>query len=92
MENPFEILLERFNQLERTVLENINKKNSTIPLPARTPDELMTRVETAAFLKVSKVTLWNWDKKGILNPRRLGNQVRYLKSEVMAANKPIRRR
>ncbi|GAB3923409.1 helix-turn-helix domain-containing protein [Larkinella terrae] len=52
------------------------------------PDELLTPEETAQFLKVSKVTVWDWSRRGILSPRRIGNQVRYLKSELLAAARP----
>ena len=53
-------------------------------------DELLTPEETAKLLKVSKVTVWDWDKRGILNARRIGNQVRYLRSEVIAAARPTK--
>ncbi len=60
------------------------------PTPQPEADELLTPEETARLLKVSKVTVWQWSKPipGILNPRRIGNQVRYLKSEVLAATVP----
>lgn len=48
-------------------------------------DELLTPEETAKLLKVSKVTVWDWSKRGILNKHHIGNQVRYLRSEVIAA-------
>lgn len=53
--------------------------------PATEADELLTPKETAQLLKVSTVTVWDWEKRGILNARRIGNQVRYLRSEVIAA-------
>ncbi len=56
----------------------------------RDPDELLTPKETAELLKVSSPTVWDWGKRGILNPRRIGNQVRYLRSEVIAAAKPTK--
>lgn len=56
--------------------------------PAAPLDELLTPEETAQLLKVSKVTVWDWEKRGILNARRIGNQVRYLRSEVLAAARP----
>lgn len=65
-----------------------------LPTPPAAPldaDELLTPDETATLLKVSKVTVWDRGKKGILNPRRIGNQVRYLKSEVLAVAKPTKR-
>ena len=62
------------------------------PPPTDEVDALLTPEETAKLLKVSKVTVWQWSKPspGILTPRRIGNQVRYLRSEVMAAIRPTR--
>ena len=47
-----------------------------------TPPEYLTRQETAKILKVSLVTLSDWNKKGILNPYRLGNLIRYKRTEI----------
>lgn len=60
--------------------------------PANEVDVLLTPKETADLLKVSTVTVWAWSKStpGILNPRRIGNQVRYLRSEVLAAARPTK--
>ncbi|WP_170069474.1 helix-turn-helix domain-containing protein [Spirosoma pollinicola] len=87
----FDQLPEAVYQLRQEIgeLKQLLKEKSVAPVPDA--DILWTRCETADFLKVSTVTIWSWDKKGILNPRRIGNQVRYLKSEVMAANKSIRK-
>ena len=67
------------------VKRNLPPANSAAP-----PDELLTPEETAKLLKVSKVTIWDWEKRGILNARRVGNVVRYLRSEVMAAARPTK--
>jgi excisionase family DNA binding protein len=67
------------------------KYNQTPSSPTQVgSDELLTPQETADTLKVSKVTVWDWGKRGILNPRRIGNQVRFLRSEVLAAAKPTK--
>lgn len=50
-----------------------------------TPQEYLTRQETAEILKVSLVTLSDWNKKKILNPYRLGNLIRYKRSEIEQA-------
>lgn len=42
----------------------------------------LTRKEVSALLGVSLVTINEWNKKGILNPMRIGNRVRYNKSEI----------
>lgn len=71
------------------IRDQMASSNSTI-LPVSELDELLTPDETAKVLKVSKVTVWDWNKRGILQSRRIGNQVRYLRSEVMAAARPIK--
>lgn len=47
-----------------------------------TPTEYLTRQEVSKILKVSLVTLSDWNKKKILNPYRLGNLIRYKRSEI----------
>ena len=49
------------------------------------PPEYLTRQEVAEILKVSLVTLSDWNKKKILNPYRLGNLIRYKRSEIEQA-------
>ena len=46
------------------------------------PEEYLTREEASKILKVSLPTLWHWNNKGILKPYRLGNKIRYKKSEL----------
>lgn len=53
------------------------------------PPEYLTRKETATILKVSLVTLSDWNKKKILNPYRLGNLIRYKRNEIEQALIPI---
>lgn len=52
-------------------------------------DQLFTREETAKFLSISLTTLWDYTRKGIVPAYRLGNKVRYKKSEVMEALKQM---
>lgn len=49
------------------------------------PAEYLTRKEVANILKVSLVTLTDWNKRGILKPYRLGNLIRYKSEEIDAA-------
>lgn len=51
--------------------------------------ELMTRKEVSNLLGVSVVTVHNWGKKGIIKPYRIGNKVRYKRSEVLEALESI---
>lgn len=42
----------------------------------------LTPQEFADALKVSLVTLWHWDGKGITRPLKIGNKKRYRKSDL----------
>ena len=46
------------------------------------PEEYLTGEEYANILKISRVTLWSYDKKGITNPVRIGNSKRYRRSDI----------
>lgn len=48
-------------------------------------DVLLTREETSKMLSVSLVTLWDWTRKDLVPAYRIGNKVRYKKSEVFSA-------
>ena len=73
---PMEKVLEKLSNLEeelKTIKENFQPKE---------PVELLTREETAEFLKISLSTFWHWSKKGILPSYGIGNRVYYKRSEV----------
>ena len=42
----------------------------------------ITGNKVCEILDISRVTLWNWDKKGITNPIRMGNLKRYRCSDI----------
>lgn len=49
------------------------------------PDELMTRQQVAEMLGVTLTTLFHWNNKGILPTIKIGNKVRYRRSDVEKA-------
>lgn len=68
LENLFEkILDDRLQKLEP------NSKSDTV---------LLTRAETAKFLRISLPTLNEWTKEGIVIGHRIGNRVLYKKLEL----------
>ena len=73
--------------VDRCLERAFKKRIAALPVVENSvsADELLTPEETAKILKVSKVTVWDWSKRGILNKHHIGNQVRYLRSEVIAA-------
>jgi len=81
---PAEVILKEFSTIRSQLQALVDQTK-----PKELRDEYLTRDDVASLLKVSKVTIWNWSgaKANILTPHRIGNQVRYLKSEVLAAAK-----
>jgi len=61
------------------------EKFKTEPAPPEKPDTYYTQDEAAERLKVTRVTLWQWRKKGILAPRKIGNVLRYKESDIKQA-------
>ena len=69
------------NEIIDGVLLALKNNAGSLQLNEQT-DQLLTREETAKLLSVSLVTLWDWTKKDIIPAYRIGNKVRYKKSEV----------
>lgn len=51
-------------------------------LSAPSKEEYLTPAQFAGELKISLVTLWSWDKKGITIPLRIGKAKRYRRSDL----------
>ena len=69
------------NEIITAVQDEFRKLNHN----ANDQDKLMSRQETADFFNVSLVTIWSWTNKNIITGWRIGNKVRYKKSEIIAA-------
>lgn len=58
-------------------------------------EKILTREETAEYLKVNKSTLWNWHQRGELVPYGIGSRVYYKMSDILEAltrlGSPIKR-
>ncbi len=65
-------------------LDRIEKEVTSLKeyLEPKEPFELLTRKETADFLRISITTLHHWTKKGIIIGYGMGNRVYYKKSEI----------
>lgn len=44
--------------------------------------DILSRKETAMFLRVDLSTLWEWTRDGKLKAHKIGNRVYYKKSEI----------
>ena len=60
-------------QLKKEILLDVEKLGSK---------ELLTRQQLADYLGVSKQTIINWFKEGIIKPKFIGNRVYYKADEV----------
>ncbi len=72
------------NELKENILKDVRAELKAITQhfqPVK-PAEYITRKEAAKILKVSLVTLSDWNKKGVLKPYRLGNLIRYKRTEL----------
>jgi excisionase family DNA binding protein len=79
------------DELKNSIIKDVRVEfqNLTEILKQRQPEEYLTRRELAEIFKVTLPTISDWSKKGILKPYRLGNLVRFKKSEVEKALKKI---
>jgi len=75
------------SELKEDIINNVRAELNVIAQnfqPIK-PAEYLTRQEVATILKVSLVTLTDWNKKGVLKPYRLGNLIRYKRAELEEA-------
>jgi hypothetical protein len=87
MKNLYQInSKEELETIVSKAIENALAKSNSPKMELK--DELLTTDELCVWLKLSRVSVWALSKKEILPFLRVGNQKRYLKSEVL---KKIRR-
>lgn len=65
-----------------SVLKEQEKRQKPTALPTPIAREFYTAKETAERLRISKVTLWRYEKDGILKARRVGRRVLYDRESV----------
>ncbi len=75
----FENLPENVQQLREEISE-LKALITEIKIPLI--EEYLTTDQLCNILGISKVCLWNWDKKGITRPIRIGNLKRYRRSDL----------
>jgi len=73
-----------FQELVEKIINNGLEKFINKPLPAQT-DELLSKEETCALLRVSKVTIHKWTKKRLIQSYRIGRKIYFKKSELLEA-------
>jgi len=76
MENPFEIILQKLNSIEKAI-EKLNASSNN------NSNTLLSADETCELIQIKRTTLWKWSKNGRLTSYVLGNRVYYKKAEVL---------
>ncbi len=74
----------KLNAILNKSLEN-PKKNAQ----SNDDEKFISRQETATLFGVSLVTIWQWERKGIISGFRIGNKVLYRKSQLLEALRKI---
>lgn len=88
--NPFQILDNRLDKIQ-SMIKSLEQKNSTILINEPLSDRYIDTKEVSDLLGVSSVSVWQYEKQGILISYRIGNLKRFRLSEVMASPKAIER-
>jgi predicted DNA-binding transcriptional regulator AlpA len=86
MQNPFEVLEARLNNIESILIELKHPSPQSIIQPQK---DLMTRKEVCALLSINFSTLWKHTKSGKLKSFGIGNRVFYSREQVLQAVKPL---
>jgi hypothetical protein len=71
--------------LKKVVNEAVAEAISKQQQKTEEEPQYLTRNEIASMFRVTLVTLWGWNKKGLLRPHKIGNRVLYEKTEVEKA-------
>lgn len=87
--NPFEVFDARLTEIQSLLVEMRHKKED--PQPTDKSDTYIDQKRVAELLDVSSVSVWEYERKGLLKSYRIGSLKRFLLSEVMASPKLIQR-
>ena len=75
----------------RQIVETAIKTPAPQPL-APDPERFLDQKQVAEIFNVSTVSIWDWERKGLLKSYRIGNLKRFKYSEVMDSPKLITRK
>ena len=68
--------------IKEFILEVISEREEQLKAQVTPKEEYLEPSEVTKQFHITKTTLWQWGKKGILHPRKLGRKVFYAKSEL----------
>lgn len=72
-----ELILEKISSIESDL------NNLKLNFQPKEPEELMTRQETAEYLKIDSTTLWHWTNKNKVTAYGIGARRYYKRSEII---------
>jgi hypothetical protein len=72
-------------EFKNSILEGVKEKIEELKssYQPKSPEELLSRVETAELLKINISTLSYWTKQGTLKSYGIASRVYYKRSEIM---------
>lgn len=80
--NPFAQLLDEVRNLQISFDKLDARLSEKHQIKTETGPELLTTDEVCDLLSISRVTVWHWEKKGILRSIRLGNLKRFRRADI----------
>ncbi|GAB3509076.1 hypothetical protein [Emticicia fontis] len=85
--NPYEAIFNRLESIENCLAQ---LKPDIPPTPLVQPEERFLDVkQTSELFGVSTVSIWQWEKAGIIKSYRIGNLKRFKYSELIESPKLI---
>lgn len=89
MQNPFEVLNNRFNVIEGLLIDLTLAASGSPAKETKQSSEYLSGKEVDKYLRISSPTRIKWAKEGILTKYQIGGKVLYKKIEVEKALKLI---
>lgn len=84
----YDTLLSNFKEI---VKDEVKKLSQIKTDTAEAQDRYIDTKDVCDLYDVSTVTVWEWEKKGLIKSYRIGNLKRFKLSEIMASPKLIQR-
>jgi excisionase family DNA binding protein len=78
--NPFDDIDQRLQTIEDTLQQLVNKSDPNPP----TTERFLTSEEVCQLLSCSRVSIWNWERAGLIQSFRIGNLKRFKMSDIEA--------
>ena len=74
---------EQLKQIIQDAVKEVIEQTKAETMAAK-EEATLSRLEVEQQLRVSKQTLWRWEKLGYLKPKRAGKRLLYFKSDIEA--------